>query len=171
MNVAYLSIGTNLGERDQNLAHAVKLLQAHVKVTDVSAIYETAPVGVTDQPSFLNICVKLETEKTADELLTVCQFVEQELGRVRLYRWGPRSIDLDILLFNHENIETESLIVPHERMFERAFVLVPLADVSAGETEQLQYAQQQLSQMDLQQEGIVKWAAQTTVSQFVRDVQ
>ena len=170
MNVAYLSIGTNLGERAQNLAHAVALLQEQVTVIAVSAIYETAPVGVTDQPAFLNICVKLQTEKNAAELLAVCQFVEQELGRVRLYRWGPRSIDLDILLFNHENIETESLIVPHERMFERAFVLVPLADISAGETAQLQRAQQLLTQMDLQQEGIVKWAEQTTVSQFIRNV-
>ena len=171
MNVAYLSIGTNLGEREQNLAHAVALLQQQVDVKDVSAIYETAPVGVTDQPSFLNICVKLETDKDAQQLLDVCQFVEQELGRVRLYRWGPRSIDLDILLFNHENIETERLIVPHERMFERAFVLVPLADVSDGDTPQLQQAAQLLTQMDLQQEGIMKWAEQVSVSQFVQDVQ
>lgn len=102
MNVAYLSIGTNLGEREENLAYAVELLRKEVNVTAVSSIYETAPVGVTDQPAFLNICVALETELEAHALLNVCQQIEQELGRVRLYRWGPRSIDLDILLFNHK---------------------------------------------------------------------
>lgn len=168
MNVAYLSIGTNLGEREQNLIEAVQLLQKDVHVTDVSAIYETAPVGVTDQPSFLNICVALETTLNAEQLLTICQGVEQELGRVRLYRWGPRSIDLDILLFNHENIETESLIVPHERMFERAFVLVPLTDISKPTTAQLQHAHDMLAQMDLANEGIQRWKDKQSVDQFIR---
>lgn len=146
MNVAYLSIGTNLGEREENLAYAVELLRKEVNVTAVSSIYETAPVGVTDQPAFLNICVALETELEAHALLNVCQQIEQELGRVRLYRWGPRSIDLDILLFNHENIETESLLVPHPRMFERSFVIAPLVEIAPHVLNDVSESQRQQAQ-------------------------
>ena len=101
-------------------------------------------------------------------MLKVCQGIEQELGRVREYRWGPRIIDLDILLYNHENIETESLIVPHERMFERAFVLVPLVEISDQATEQLRSAHEALVTMDIQKEGVVQWKKAVTVEEFVR---
>ncbi|MER1999496.1 MAG: 2-amino-4-hydroxy-6-hydroxymethyldihydropteridine diphosphokinase [Lysinibacillus sp.] len=121
-----------------------------------------------NQQSFLNIAVELETTLDALTMLSRCQQVEQYLGRVRLIRWGPRSIDLDILLFNHENIETENLIVPHERMFERAFVLVPLVEISEPNTVQLQRAHQQLSQMDLEKEGVTLWKQVKSVEEFVR---
>lgn len=170
MNVVYLSIGTNMGEREQNLKLAVKLLTETdgITVEAVSSIYETAPVGFVDQASFLNIAVRLTTTLSSAEMLNVCQGIEQELGRVREYRWGPRIIDLDILLYNHENIETESLIVPHERMFERAFVLVPLAEISDQATEQLRSAHKALATMDIQKEGVVQWKKAVTVEEFVR---
>lgn len=169
-NKVYLSIGTNIGERENNLVEAVRQLVEHedITVTRVSSIYETAPVGYIEQQSFLNIAVELETTLSAANMLIVCQQVEQHLGRVRLIRWGPRSIDLDILLFNHENIETENLIVPHERMFERAFVLVPLVEISEPNTEQLQRAHEQLSQMDLEKEGVMLWKQVKSVGEFVR---
>ena len=170
MNVVYLSIGTNMGEREQNLKLAVKLLTETdgITVEAVSSIYETAPVGFIDQASFLNIAVRLTTTLSSADMLNVCQEIEQELGRVREYRWGPRIIDLDILLYNHENIETESLIVPHERMFERAFVLVPLDEISDQATEQLRSAHQALETMDIQKEGVVQWKKAVTVEEFVR---
>lgn len=170
MNKVYLSIGTNIGERESNLVEAVRQLvsEENITVTKVSSIYETAPVGFADQQSFLNIAVELETTLNAYEMLACCQQVEQHLGRVRLIRWGPRSIDLDILLFNHENIETESLIVPHERMFERAFVLVPLTEISEPDNAQLQRAHKQLLQMDLEKEGVMLWKQVKSVEEFVR---
>jgi 2-amino-4-hydroxy-6-hydroxymethyldihydropteridine diphosphokinase len=170
MNTVYLSIGTNIGEREGNLVEAVRQLVAteNIHVQKVSSIYETAPVGYVDQQSFLNIAVVLETTLQAFEMLNVCQAIEQQLGRVRLIRWGPRSIDLDILLFNHENIETESLIVPHERMYERAFVLVPLAEISEPNTEQLLQVHKKLSQMDIEKEGVMLWKQVKSVEEFVR---
>lgn len=170
MNVVYLSIGTNIGQRLQNLQEAVKLLCEHpaIEVVRVSSIYETDPVGFVDQDAFLNIAVKGKTTLSAAELLVACQSVESELGRVRLIRWGPRNIDLDILLFNHENIETESLIVPHERMYERAFVLVPLIEISEPETSQLRLAHEHHAQMDMEKEGIRLWKKVSTVEEFER---
>lgn len=170
MNIVYLSIGTNMGEREANLKLAVKLLtEANgITVEEVSSIYETAPVGFLDQASFLNIAVRLTTELSPAEMLLLCQKIEQELGRIREFRWGPRIIDLDILLYNQENIETESLIVPHERMFERAFVLVPLMEISIPATGQLRQAQEALTLLDIQKEGVVQWKKRVTVEEFVR---
>jgi len=91
-------------------------------------------------------------------MLNICQEIERELGRVREFRWGPRVIDLDILLYNQENIETENLIVPHPRMYERAFVLVPLVEITPSPfDEQLQQAHDLLQQMDCEKEGVIFW--------------
>ena len=170
MNTVYLSIGTNMGDREANLKLAVKLLAEAEDVTieAVSSIYETAPVGFVDQASFLNIAVRLSSSLSPSDMLRLCQKVEQELGRVREFRWGPRIIDLDILLYNHENIETESLIVPHERMFERAFVLVPLMEIGVPATGQLRRAHEALESMDIQKEGVVRWKKGVAVEEFVR---
>ena len=170
MNTVYLSIGTNMGDREANLKLAVKLLTEAqgVMVEAVSSIYETAPVGFVDQASFLNIAVRLSSSLSPSDMLRLCQEIEQELGRVREFRWGPRIIDLDILLYNHENIETESLIVPHERMFERAFVLVPLMEISGPSIGQLRRAQEALESMDIQKEGVVRWKKGVAVEEFVR---
>ncbi|WP_412096017.1 2-amino-4-hydroxy-6-hydroxymethyldihydropteridine diphosphokinase [Bacillus sp. PS06] len=131
MNTAYISLGSNIGDRSHYLDEAVKFLQfeEHIEVVEVSSIYETAPVGYVEQDSFLNMVIKVNTSLTPLDLLKVIQEIENELGRKREIRWGPRTIDLDILLYNNENIETEKLIIPHPRMKERAFVLVPLMEI------------------------------------------
>ncbi|MEK4626748.1 MAG: 2-amino-4-hydroxy-6-hydroxymethyldihydropteridine diphosphokinase [Solibacillus sp.] len=169
MNRAFLSIGTNIGEREQNLQEAVRLLSGHdaITITAISSIYETAAVGYTEQADFLNIAVALETPVDAANLLAICQGIENKLGRIREFRWGPRIIDLDILLYNHENIETESLIVPHPRMYERAFVLVPLQEIMTPKYDMLEDVQQALQAFDLQKEGVKLWKKVNTAEEFV----
>src|SRR5699024_4742896 len=95
-----------------------------------SSIYETPPVGYTNQGHFLNMFIAVKTSLSAIKLLDVCQCIEQQLGRKREIRFGPRTIDLDILIYNEENIKTDRLIVPHPRMHERAFVLIPLVEIA-----------------------------------------
>lgn len=131
MNNAYLSIGTNIGDRKKNLKDAVDLINSieNVNIEKISKIYETKPWGYTQQDNFLNICVKITTNLAPFELLEKCQYVEKELKRVRLIRWGPRTIDIDILLYDDIICEDENLILPHPRMHERAFVLIPLMDL------------------------------------------
>jgi len=131
MTIAYLSLGSNIGDRLGYLAGAVRRLQADdLQVTAISSVYETAPQGKTDQPPFLNIAVQVETSLSATALLARIQAVEQALGRVRHERWGPRTLDIDIVLFGDEIRETEELTLPHPRMMERAFVLVPLIEIN-----------------------------------------
>lgn len=132
MNWAFISIGTNMGDREEFLNRAVESLSATDGIVSVerSSIYETAPVGVTDQADFLNIVVRIGTELTPFELLAECQRIESELGRVRTIRWGPRTADLDILLYNDDCIDSETLTIPHPRMRDRAFVLIPLTELA-----------------------------------------
>ena len=169
MNEAFLSIGTNIGEREKNLQDAIRVLMAQdgVKIVAISSIYETAAVGYTEQADFLNIAVALETTLSPKALLSVCQGIENDLGRVREFRWGPRIIDLDILLYNTENIETESLIVPHPRMFERAFVLVPLQEIMTPKYVMLEDVQKALRAFDIEKEGVKLWKKIDTVEEFV----
>lgn len=136
MNEAFISIGSNIGDRSQQLQDAMLALDArhHVNVVSTSSIYETAPVGYTDQADFLNVVIQVQTKLSAHELLAACQQIEGQQGRVRDIRWGPRTVDLDILLFNNESIETKDLIVPHPRMHERAFVLIPLLEIAPAVT-------------------------------------
>lgn len=133
MNSAYIALGSNIPPREEFLQDAIALLDEHEKVTveKKSAIYETAPVGFTEQNDFLNMVIQVATKLSPFHLLTYCQEIEKELGRKRVIKWGPRTIDLDILLYNHENMKTEHLTIPHPYMQERAFVMVPLADVDA----------------------------------------
>lgn len=132
MNESYLSLGSNMGDRLDMLKQAVRMLAEHpsIDVAAISSLYETEPVGFTEQEPFLNMVVHVRTDLPALELLDVCQEVEQKLQRKRIVRWGPRTIDLDILLYNQDNMESERLIVPHPRMHERAFVLIPLLEVN-----------------------------------------
>lgn len=132
MNTAFISIGSNIGDRLQHLTDAVRALHSHdeVSVLLISSIFETVPVGFTKQADFLNMIIRVETKLDAHELLAACQKIESELGRVRDIRWGPRTVDLDILLYNNDNIITERLTVPHPRMHERAFVLIPLLEIA-----------------------------------------
>ncbi|WLR50928.1 2-amino-4-hydroxy-6-hydroxymethyldihydropteridine diphosphokinase [Bacillus tianshenii] len=131
-HLAYIALGSNVGNREENLLLALQMLSEHSSITinATSSIYETEPVGYTDQPQFLNMVVRVQTDLPAVKLLQITQRIEVECGRVRDIRWGPRTLDLDILLFDRENIETEQLIVPHPRMMERNFVMVPLMEVA-----------------------------------------
>ncbi len=130
-NIAYIGMGSNLGDRSNLLFQAVKSLNEHsqIEVLSTSSIYETAPVGFLEQDLFLNMVIKVKTGLSPVDLLRVNQNIEEEFGRKRSIRWGPRTLDLDILLYNHENIETEMLEIPHPRMTERAFVLIPLLEI------------------------------------------
>ena len=132
MSRAYLGLGANLGDRLESLRRAVALLgERGVRVLRSSRVYETDPVGGPDQPDFLNAVVEVEASGSARELLEVCLAVEEEMGRVREERWGPRAIDLDVLTFGDEEHDEPGLQVPHPRMHERAFVLVPLLELEA----------------------------------------
>lgn len=126
----YLALGSNLGERMENLRAAVTRLAPPVTVTRVSPVYETEPWGVTEQPRFLNLVLEGETELEPLALLAVVKRVERELGRVETIRYGPRLIDLDILLYDDLIFEHDELQIPHPRMHERRFVLVPLAEIA-----------------------------------------
>lgn len=129
---AYLGLGSNIGDRENQLNEAIKMLNEYdgIDVLKVSSIYETAPVGYTEQPNFLNLCIGIETTLSVSELLERCLDVEARLHRVRKERWGPRTIDVDVLLYGNEITELPNLSVPHPRMNERAFVLIPLNDIA-----------------------------------------
>lgn len=132
MNKAYLSLGTNIGDREFYLRQACKILKENSKINilKISKVYETKAWGYTEQEDFLNICVEIETTVSPVELLEVCHFIEEKLHRVRTIRWGPRTIDVDILFFNNIISKDENLTLPHPRIKERAFVLIPLMDLN-----------------------------------------
>ncbi|MGB8957157.1 MAG: 2-amino-4-hydroxy-6-hydroxymethyldihydropteridine diphosphokinase [Tumebacillaceae bacterium] len=131
-NTAYLSLGSNMGDRHDNLNTAIRMLDAHhgIRVTRISPLYETKPVGYTDQPDFLNLCIELKTPLSAENLHKITSSTELELGRQRTMKWGPRTIDIDILLMDQQVMDTAELTLPHPRMTERAFVMLPLADIA-----------------------------------------
>ena len=135
MNVltrTYLSLGTNLGNRRQNLERAIELLtKAGIPVIRRSSVYETAPRDLLDQPSFLNMVVECETDWLPIQLMETVLGVESAMGRVRELRWGPRLIDIDVLLFGDVVMEAETLVIPHPRMLERRFVLAPLLELDS----------------------------------------
>ena len=126
MPTVYVSLGSNLGDREATIRAAIAALPG---VVAVSELRETEPVGVVDQPRFLNGAVRLETELSARQLLDTLLAVERELGRERRERWGPRTIDLDLLLYGSELIDEPGLTVPHPRLHERRFALEPLAEL------------------------------------------
>ncbi|MFD2045549.1 2-amino-4-hydroxy-6-hydroxymethyldihydropteridine diphosphokinase [Ornithinibacillus salinisoli] len=131
-NKAYLALGTNIEPRYSYLKQAIEMLEANddINVRQQSSIYQTAPVGYADQADFLNMVLEVETSYTANQLLDICQGIERQLGRKREIRFGPRTIDLDILVYNEENSKTERLTIPHPRMHERAFVLIPFVEIA-----------------------------------------
>ena len=126
----FLGLGGNLGERSENLAAAREALSAKVRILKCSSIYETAPWGFTDQANFYNQVLEGETELTPLRLLNFIKKLEEKLGRVANFRYGPRLIDIDILFYDDRVIKTGRLSVPHPRLHERAFVLVPLAEIA-----------------------------------------
>ncbi|GAB6992588.1 2-amino-4-hydroxy-6-hydroxymethyldihydropteridine diphosphokinase [Paenibacillus pini] len=158
---AYIALGANLGDREDTLMEAVRKLDAHADITVLrcSNLYETEPVGYVDQPYFLNMVVAVHTSLKPHELLNVMQNIEKELGRVRHIHWGPRTVDLDLLWIEGRSEDTPDLLLPHPRMFERAFVLVPLSDiVPIDESSQL-YTEMKaaLEQLNDGKEGLQLW--------------
>jgi len=129
-HLVYLSLGSNIGDREAHLREAIRRLESTGKLRSLSSIYETEPVEFTDQPQFLNCAVALETSSTPEQLMLQLLTVEKAMGRQRIQKKGPRTIDLDILLFEDEVIATPVLTIPHPAMQYRRFVLEPLAEVA-----------------------------------------
>ena len=128
--VVYLCLGSNLGDRRENLDKALDLLEQRLKLKQVSSIYDTEPVGDTDQPRFLNLVCEVHTMLAPEDLLTLIKGIETRLGRIHGKSNAPRPIDIDILLYDDKVVDTPDLVIPHPRMTERAFVLVPLAEIA-----------------------------------------
>jgi 2-amino-4-hydroxy-6-hydroxymethyldihydropteridine diphosphokinase len=127
----YLGIGTNLGDPLQQMSRAVTYLHhtAGMSVTSLSSIYQTSPIGYLDQPDFYNMVIEIETLLIPTQLLAAILHIEKKLHRVRAIRWGPRTIDIDILLYGDHLMQSNELQIPHPRMKERAFVLIPLYEL------------------------------------------
>lgn len=161
--ITYLGLGGNLGDRLTSLQEALTLLDATpgMRMFSCSSVYETEPWGAVHQPAFLNLAAGFDTTLSPSDLLAVCKQVESQVGRTESYRWGPRQIDVDILLYGDavvNNVKPD-LQIPHARLAERAFVLVPLAEVAPdavvpGLDEQ---TLQLLSKVD-GKEGVIRWA-------------
>ncbi len=131
MAVAYIGIGSNLGKREENCLHAIELLQRReIIVKKRSALYETEPWGITKQPRFINMAVEIETRLEPKDLLGVLKEIEKVMGREKSPKWGPRIIDLDILLFDDMVLKEDELEIPHPLMHERDFVLRPLCEIA-----------------------------------------
>ena len=132
MNKAYLGLGTNMGDKQAYLKEACKIISdnPNINIVKISKVYKTKAWGYTNQDDFLNICIEVDTNLSPEELLEVCHEVENKLNRVRVIRWGPRTIDVDILFFNNIISTDENLTLPHPRIKERAFVLIPLMDLN-----------------------------------------
>lgn len=130
----YIGLGSNLGVREDNIKNAIHELKAHaaVRLVKSSSLYQTEPFGYKEQPKFLNAVIEIETSLQPIELLELCLSIEKKLGRVRDLHWGPRVIDLDILLFNEVEIKSDQLVLPHPGLVQRRFVLVPLAEIAAS---------------------------------------
>ena len=130
-HLAYVALGSNLGDKEANLQKAVQLLVEHgVEVVKTSSFLCTEPYGVTDQPQFLNAVCCVRTDLEPEELLHLLLSIEQEMGRVRLRHWGERNIDLDLLLYENQILTTDDLKLPHPDMQNRDFVLLPLAEIA-----------------------------------------
>ncbi|HZD55303.1 MAG TPA: 2-amino-4-hydroxy-6-hydroxymethyldihydropteridine diphosphokinase [Anaerolineales bacterium] len=129
-HTVYLALGTNLGDRLSNLKKAIAAMAPVITPLECSPVYETPPWGYTDQPAFLNQVIKAQTDLDPQDLLLVLKDLETRLGREPTFRYGPRLIDLDILFYDRVVLQSAPLAIPHPRLAERAFVLVPLADLA-----------------------------------------
>ncbi|MDM7273700.1 2-amino-4-hydroxy-6-hydroxymethyldihydropteridine diphosphokinase [Sulfurihydrogenibium azorense] len=129
MNKVFLGLGSNVGDRLTNLNKAIEILSDKIEILKISKVYETKPVGVENQPDFLNMAVMGQTELDHISLFEFVKNVEKQVGRVYRYRWGPREIDIDILFFNDLIYKSQDLEIPHPRLHERDFVLKPLMDL------------------------------------------
>lgn len=130
MATVYLSLGSNLGNRARNLYGALRRLGAKIDLGEISPLYETEPVGLADQPWFLNLVCSAETDLSPRELLAITKGIEAKMGRKRGVRFGPRLIDIDLLLYDNLILQSEDLDIPHPRLHERNFVLIPLKELA-----------------------------------------
>ncbi|WP_248929067.1 2-amino-4-hydroxy-6-hydroxymethyldihydropteridine diphosphokinase [Paenibacillus hamazuiensis] len=156
---AYIGLGSNMGDREQYLRRSLELLAERpgVRITRQSGIYETEPVGFVDQDPFLNMSAEVETTLPPEGLLDAMLDVERQLGRIREIRWGPRTIDLDLLLYGQAERSSDFLQLPHPRMLERAFVLVPLIEIAAARDPALaEWLHEHLEKLD-RKEGVCLW--------------
>ncbi len=169
----YIALGSNLGDRRDNLIDAISQLRQNVRIEQISAVYETEPAYVTDQPSFYNMVLEGETELAPHDLLRFLKSIERRMGRERTIRYGPRPIDLDILVYGDLQLDTPELTIPHPRIPERAFVLTPFAEIAPdlilpGEEETVATLLKELGEGG---QGKVLKAMQKLTVQFDRDVQ
>ncbi len=133
----YLALGSNVGDREKNIKKAIYLLSKEIKDIKVASLYETEPVGYVNQPKFINTALEGHTNLSPDELLKFCQDVEKKVGRIYRFKWGPREIDIDILLYGNLKIDKPNLKIPHPLMLERDFVMKPLVELNPNITEEI----------------------------------
>ncbi|ABP65765.1 2-amino-4-hydroxy-6-hydroxymethyldihydropteridine pyrophosphokinase [Caldicellulosiruptor saccharolyticus DSM 8903] len=126
----FLGLGSNLGDRQKNIEMAIEYLKEKVEIEKVSKIIETEPYGYVEQPKFLNCCVMGKTQLSPAELLDFVLSIEEKMGRKRLFKWGPRNIDIDILFYDSATIDQENLKIPHPELHKREFVLLPLIEIA-----------------------------------------
>jgi len=154
----YLGLGANMGDRQGNLDKALAFLSQRLSVEKVSSIYDTEPVGNTNQPRFLNLVCRVTTSLTPAELLALAKGIELKLGRVLDKRNAPRSIDIDILFYGDEVLEMPELTIPHPRLTERAFVLVPLAEIAPDMVHPVNgRTVKELLRAVTETQGVLKW--------------
>ncbi|NIK12684.1 2-amino-4-hydroxy-6-hydroxymethyldihydropteridine diphosphokinase [Alkalibacillus almallahensis] len=159
---SYIALGSNIEPRETYLKEAIEALSQDqdVELIALSKVYQTAPVGFLDQGAFLNMVVAVDTTYEPLELLALTQSIEESVGREKTFRNGPRQIDLDILLFAQTTLETERLTIPHPRMTERAFVLVPLSDLAKHEKINDKTVQSYVNELDSEELAGVEYYAE-----------
>jgi GTP cyclohydrolase-4 len=157
--IVYLGLGSNLEEREENLRQALALLSTKVGLEEVSSIYETEPVGYTEQPLFLNLVCRIATNLPPDELLRLAKDIETKMGKISSEQRNlPRIIDIDILFYEDRIVSTQDLTIPHPRLHGRAFVLIPLAEIAPGLVHpKLNKSIAQLANAVKGQKGVRKW--------------
>ncbi len=160
MSKVFLGLGSNLGDRHHHISTAISVLKLNneIEVTKESSIYETEPYGYINQPNFLNMVVEINTTLSPMGLLNFVNDIEAKLGRKRLIHWGPRTIDIDILLYDGMIIKNEVLEVPHPYIMKRLFVLVPLAEIYSGDIPGKSLTiKQYIDELDQKEGALKKW--------------
>ncbi|MBN1898060.1 MAG: 2-amino-4-hydroxy-6-hydroxymethyldihydropteridine diphosphokinase [Spirochaetes bacterium] len=129
-HTVYLSLGSNIGDREKNIINALRLLKIKgIPITKMSSLYESEPVGIEDQPWFYNMVIKISSSLQPDKILKIVKDIEAEIGRMWTTKWGPRVIDIDILFYEDQIVNMENLVIPHKEFHNRDFVLVPMVEI------------------------------------------